>query len=134
MSEFDFDKLVEKYDYDTKLDIAAWAVSKIHQHGENPGSFRHLIYGLMGFGPDAYVTMYYAGGLEITNEFDYSIKSNLKTIIQEEKIENTRLKRFAGLCNEPNCFDSASCGFPTDTGYRWTCFEHSDMNKPKNNG
>jgi len=134
MSEDTYDELVEKCDYDTKLAVAVWTVSKIHEHGKNPGSFRHLIYGLMGFGPDAYVPMYYAGGMEITNEFDYNLRSDLKTLIQEEKIENTKLKKFAGHCNEPNCFDSASCGFPTDTGYRWTCFEHSNMNKTENNG
>jgi hypothetical protein len=134
MSEDTYDELVEKCDYDTKLAVAAWTVSKIHEHGQNPGSFRHLIYGLMGFGPDAYVPMYYAGGMEITNEFDYNLRSDLKTLLQEEKIENTRLKKFAGLCDEPNCFDSGSCGFPTDTGYRWTCFEHSNMNKTENNG
>ena len=50
MSE-DYDALVAKYDYQTRLDIAAWVISKIDEHGNNPGSFRYLIYNLLGFGP-----------------------------------------------------------------------------------
>ncbi len=131
MSEDSYDELVEKCDYNTKLAVAIWAVSKIYEHGKNPGSFRHLIYDLMCFGPDAYVPMYDAGGLEITNEFDLNIRDKLKAIINEEKIENTKLKNFAGICDEPNCFSVAYCGYPTAAGYRWTCHEHSNMGKAK---
>jgi hypothetical protein len=28
-------------------------------------------------------------------------------------------------CDEPGCNEESSCGFPTDTGYRRTCFRHS---------
>lgn len=127
--DFTYEDLVERCDPETKLAVAAWTVSKIVEHGRNPGSFRHLIYGLMGFGPEAYVPIYYAGGMDITNEFDLNSRDNLKEVIRNEKIENTKLKKFAGLCDEPNCFESASCGSPTDSGYRWTCFEHSNFKK-----
>lgn len=129
--------LVERCDPDTKLAVAAWVVSKIVEHGKNPGSFRHLIYGLMGFGLEAYVPMYYAGGMDITNEFDLNIRDDLKKVIREEKIENTRLKKFAGMCDEPYCFETASCGSSSDSGYRWTCYEHSNfkfLKKEENNG
>jgi hypothetical protein len=132
-----YEELVEKCDPETKLAVAAWTVSKIVEHGKNPGSFRHLIYGLMGFGPEAYVPMYYAGGMDITNEFDLNIRDDLKEVIREEKIENTRLKKFAGMCDEPDCFETASCGSPSDSGYRWTCNEHSNfkfLKKEENNG
>lgn len=31
---------------------------------------------------------------------------------------------FIGICDEPNCTQTASCGFPTRYGYRRTCGEH----------
>ena len=71
MHMIDYDKLVEKYDNQTKLDIAAWVISKIDEHGRDPGSFRHLIYDRLGFGMDAYVPLYEAGGMNITNELEY---------------------------------------------------------------
>jgi hypothetical protein len=130
MMGIDYDELVAKYDNQTKLDIAAWVLSKIDDHGENPGSFRHLIYGLMGFGVEAYVPLYEAGGMNITNELDYSRASTLLDIIKEQQIENQKLKEFAGICDEPGCFNGASCGWPTsDGGYRRTCYEHSNFNK-----
>jgi len=128
MSE-DYDALVAKYDYDTKLEIAAWVISKIDEHGLAPGSFRYLIYDRLGFGPDAYVPLYEAGGMNITNELDYDQKSDLRKIIQEQGIENKELKQFAQICDEPGCFSHATCGWPGDDGYRRTCYEHSNFEK-----
>lgn len=130
MSE-DYDALVAKYDYQTRLDIAAWVISKIDEHGENPGSFRYLIYNLLGFGPDAYVPLYEAGGMNITNELDYSSVGTLMKIIEEQAIENKELKKFARVCDEPNCFSHANCGWPSDGGYRLTCYNHSNFEKYK---
>ena len=31
---------------------------------------------------------------------------------------------FTNICDEPGCNDDASCGFPTETGYRHTCGKH----------
>jgi hypothetical protein len=130
MMGIDYDELVAKYDNQTKLDIAAWVISKIDEHGENPGSFRNLIYGLMGFGMEAYVPLYEAGGMNITNELDYSRASTLLDIIKEQQLENKKLKEFAGICDEPGCFNIANCGWPTsDGGYRRTCYEHSNFNR-----
>ena len=128
MSE-DYDALVAKYDYQTKLDIATWVISKIDEHGNSPGSFRYLIYDRLGFGPDAYVPLYEAGGMNITNELDYELKDELQKIIREQGIDNKELKAFARICDEPGCFGHASCGWPSDDGYRLTCFEHSNFKK-----
>jgi hypothetical protein len=128
-SEWDKDPLVVNCDPETKLAVTAWALSKVYEHGKNPGSFRSLIYGLMGFGLEAYVPLYYAGGLEITNEFDLNRSEILRKIITEEQIDNLKLKTYAGLCNEPSCFKNASCGTPTETVYRWTCSEHAPKTK-----
>ena len=103
----DYDELVSKYDNQTKLDIAAWVISKIDEHGTDPGSFRHLIYGLLGFGPEAYVPLYYAGGMNITNELDYDKDEQLIHIVKSQKIDNVVLKQHLGLCDEPGCYDQA---------------------------
>ena len=125
----DYDALVDKYDYQTKLDIASWVISKIDEHGNEPGSFRYLIYQRLGFGPDAYVPLYEAGGMNITNELDYNMVPALMKVIQEQAIENKELKRFARVCDEPGCFKPFSCGWPSDDGYRNTCYDHSNFAK-----
>lgn len=130
MSE-DYDALVAKYDYDTRLEIAAWVISKIDEHGLAPGSFRYLIYDRLGFGPDAYVPLFEAGGMNITNELDYDHKDDLRKIIEKQAIDNKELKTFAGICDEPGCFKPHTSGWPSDDGYRWTCYEHSNFEKYK---
>jgi hypothetical protein len=122
-----FDKtledLVEECPYDTKLAVTAWAMKHIVEHAQDPGSFRYLIYERMGFGPDAYVPLYEAGGMEISNEFDMERIDNIRAKVREEKID--ALKPLLGLCDEPGCFNSISTGWPTkDGGYRMTCSEH----------
>ncbi len=122
-----FDNLVENCDHDLKLALVCWTISKINEHGKNPGSFRNLIYNIMGFGPEAYIPIYEAGGMNITNELNYENKNECRKIICEEKIENKKLKNFFSICDEPGCFNSASCGWLSNNEYRWTCFEHSDF-------
>ena len=65
----DLQKLVDECPYEMKLAVTAWVFEKIVEHGEDPGSFRYLIYDRMGFKSDAYVPLYEAGGMTITNEF-----------------------------------------------------------------
>ena len=36
------------------------------------------------------------------------------------------------VCDEPNCWAVASCGAPTPTGYRHTCFNHAPLNHKEN--
>lgn len=130
MSEFpEMNKLVDDCPYETKLAVTAWVFRNIVDHAQEGGSFRFLIYGRLGFDTDAYVPLYEAGGMEISNEFDMSQKSAILDIVQSKKIEE--LKEPLNLCDEPGCFVEVSCGFPTDDGYRRTCFNHSKFAKDK---
>ncbi len=62
--------LVEGCPYETRLAVAAWVFKAIVEHAQEGGSFRYLIYDRLGFGPDAYLPLYEAGGMTISNEFD----------------------------------------------------------------
>lgn len=131
MSEFpQLDKLVDDCPYETKLAVTAWVFQNIVDHAKEGGSFRYLIYDRLGFNMDAYVPLCEAGGLEISNEFDMSQKSAILDIVQSKKIEE--LKVPLNLCDEGDCFVEASCGFPTDAGYRRTCYKHSKFAKNEN--
>ena len=128
----DIDSRVEKYDNQTKLDITAWVISKIDDHGNEPGSFRYLIYDRLGFGPEAYVPLYEAGGMNITNELDYNKGEIVVDIVKKQKIDNWVLKRYLNICDEPGCYEQATCGWPAGDDYRRTCGPHY-LNKPQNN-
>jgi hypothetical protein len=71
MKEIDetYPKLVEECPPETKLAVTAWVFKAIVDHATEGGTFRHLIYTRLGFGPDAYVPLCNAGGMEISNEF-----------------------------------------------------------------
>lgn len=126
MSDFpELDELVEKCDYDTKLAVTAWVFKNIVDHAKEGGSYRYLIYNRLGFGLDAYVPLYEAGGMDISNEFSIEKTDEIRKIVVDQKIES--LKAPLNLCDEPDCFAGASCGTPTKEKYRWTCFEHKPM-------
>ena len=123
MGEFpQLDELVKKCDYDTRLAITAWVFKHIVNHAKEGGSYRYLIYDRLGFDHDAYVPLYEAGGLEISNEFDIDKMDRIKDIVREHKIDV--LKEIVGMCDEHECYKEASCGTPTNEKYRWTCYEH----------
>jgi hypothetical protein len=123
MSDKTLEDLVEECPYETKLAVTAWVMKHIVEHAKEGGSYRYLIYDRLGFGPDAYVPLYEAGGMEISNEFDMERIDNIRAKVREEKID--ALKPLLGLCDEPGCFNSVSRGWPTeDGGYRMTCSEH----------
>jgi hypothetical protein len=65
-----YPRLVEDCDYETKLAVVSWVFGHIVDHATEGGSFRYLIYDRLGFGPDAYVPLYNAGGMTISNEFE----------------------------------------------------------------
>lgn len=71
-----YPKLVEECPYETRLAVVAWAMKAICDHAREGGSFRHLIYDRLGFGMDAYVPLYIAGGMDISNEFDLTPKES----------------------------------------------------------
>lgn len=119
------DELVEKSDYDTRLAITAWVCKHILDHAKDGGSYRYLIYDRLGFNADAYGVLQMAGALEISNEFNLEKMEDIENHVRKHKIES--IKALVGFCDEPECYEEASCGFPaTETpGYRWTCYEHS---------
>lgn len=80
----------------------AWVFRHLLDHFEDGGSFRHLIYDRLGFGPESYQTLYEAGGMLLTNIAeqyrkykDYlreieeweqtSLEDLINTVIQSEK-------------------------------------------------
>ena len=131
MKNYYLNDLVENCHYETKLAVTAWVFKNIVEHAREGGSYRYLIYDRLGFDADAYVTLFEAGGMEISNEFDIERISDIMDIVREHKLDV--LKSVLNMCDEPGCFDNASCGFPTETGYRRTCYNHSDFNKQKEN-
>lgn len=116
-------QLADECPNDVKIAVTAWAIKHIVDHAQEGGSFRTLIYDRFGFGPEAYVPLYSAGGMTITNEFDIEQMDEVKRIVKENKIE--ALKKVLSMCDEPECFNQVSCGWPTeDGGYRNTCSHH----------
>jgi hypothetical protein len=124
------DDLVKNCDYNTKLAVTAWVFRHIVNNAYDGGSFRYLIYDRLGFNENAYVPLYMAGGMDITNEFNMELKQNIIKRVKENKIEE--MKNLLGMCDEPECFELSSCGTSTDTGYRTTCQKHIPP-KRKNN-
>lgn len=122
MSDFpELDKLVKECDPDTKLAITAWVMKHIVDHARDGGSYRYLIYERLGFGPEAYVPLC-DDGITISNEFDLNLKDNV--VEAYESKDEKKLKQSLGLCDEPDCFNYISCGWPSDDGYRSTCGKH----------
>ena len=117
------EELVKNSDYDTRLAITAWVMEKILEHATSGGSYRYLIYDRLGFDMDAYGVLQGAGALEISNQFDIQKMEDIEHHVRAHKIES--MKRLVGICDEPECYADAGCGFPSDNGYRWTCYEHS---------
>lgn len=125
--EAEMTKLVQECDHDTKLAVTAWVFQHIVDHALQGGSYRTLIYDRLGFGPEAYAPLYSAGGMTISNEFDIERMDLIKAKVREEKIE--ALKPILNMCDEPSCYKDAGCGFPTENGYRHTCYDHSKFKK-----
>lgn len=65
----EFPKLVDECPYETRLAVACATVKHICDHAREGGTYRYLIYERMGFGPDAYAPMQFAGALDVSNEF-----------------------------------------------------------------
>jgi hypothetical protein len=123
MSNDWIDELVKNSDYDTRLAITAWVMRHILDHAKDGGSYRYLIYDRLGFNEDAYGVLQEAGALDISNLFNLQKMEDIENHVRENKIES--IKKLVGFCDEPECYNEAGCGFPTDDGYRWTCYEHS---------
>lgn len=116
------DDLEEQCDYATKLAVTAWVFRNLIDHAKEGGSYRYLIYERLGFESDAYVPLYDAGGLEISNEFDLERMETINQIVKDHKIE--ALKDVLFLCDEPDCFSKAS----VFANGRKCCRVHAEIN------
>jgi hypothetical protein len=121
----DLDKLAETCDYEMKIAVTRWVMKHIVAHAEEGGSYRYLIYDRLDFGPDAYAPLC-RDGMTISNMFDLHLADEVAKVAKEHGYD--MIKPVINLCDEPGCYDTVSCGFPTDDGgYRRTCSTHSDF-------
>lgn len=100
--------LVAACPYETRLAVAAWVMSHIVEHAEDGGSFRGLIYGRLGFGVDAYVPLYKAGGMTISNEFDLGSERHLAA----EKLAMVRTEVHNECIRLERALDHLAAGTP----------------------
>jgi len=131
-TEGDEDAVLDKavwdgLDYETRLAVAGHVIRKVVEVGRDPCSFRYFIYDVLGFEPNAYVPLYLAGGMEITNNFDLNQNEAIREVVEKHRYDS--LKQLLDLCDESGCYRNASCGYPTKSGYRRTCFFHSELEK-----
>ncbi|CAB5221609.1 hypothetical protein UFOVP247_213 [uncultured Caudovirales phage] len=115
--------ILKEVPYDHKLAVTQWVMKHIVEHAKEGGSYRYLIYHRLGFDLDAYVPLC-DDGLTISNEFDLNFKEQIVDIIKENGYD--KLKSIAGLCDVQDCYKTASCGWPSDAGYRHTCYDHME--------
>ena len=126
MSDFcSLEHILDEVSYDHKLAVTQWVMKHIVEHARDGGSYRYLIYDRLGFNLDAYLPLC-SDGLEISNEFNLS---NKEEIIEAIKLNNYyKLKPYFNLCDEEGCYIEASCGWPSESGYRSTCIKHMKKN------
>jgi len=121
MNFSDLEELANKCDPETKLAITAWVFKHIVDHAREGGSYRYLIYERLGFGPEAYVPLC-EHGMTISNEFDLDLKDRVVEALKSK--DEKKMKEALGLCDEHDCFEYVSCGWPSENGYRTTCGNH----------
>lgn len=72
-----YPKLVAECPYETKLAVTAWVFEHLVAHAHtSEGTFRYLIYNRLGFDADAYLPLYNAGGMLISNQFDLTTEND----------------------------------------------------------
>lgn len=117
----EYAKMVDECDPEMKLAVTKWVMKHIVEHAKEGGSYRYLIYDRLGFGPEAYAPLC-SDGLTISNEFDLNLKDEIAEVAKTEGYD--KIKPIIGLCDEPECYNYISCGWPSDDGYRQTCGQH----------
>lgn len=120
-SVFSLEDTLKEVSEEHKLAVTQWVFKHLVEHAKEGGSYRYLIYDRLGFGMDAYAPLC-SDGITISNEFDLELKNQIIDTIIENKYD--KLKPLLGLCDEPNCYKHAGCGWPSDEGYRHTCHAH----------
>ena len=118
-----YEEVLKDLTDEQKLAAAEWVISNVVEHGRDGGSFRYFIYDRLGFGPEAYLPLYMAGGMEITNNFDLTKDDELIKVASENGYD--KMKPLLGICDHDGCWKSASCGWPDENDkYRHTCGAH----------
>jgi len=120
-ADAEYAEMAEWCEYDMKLAVTKWAMKHIVEHAKEGGSYRYLIYDRLGFEPDAYAALC-SDGMTISNEFDFTLKSDVAEFLKNNDIEGA--KKRMGYCDSAGCFVEASCGYPTEDGYRHSCINH----------
>lgn len=92
--EEEFPRLVRECPEETRLAVVCWTIRHIVDHAKEGGSYRHLIYGRMKFGPDAYMPIQMAGGIEISNDFDLSEIEKTRAELERARKELAGLEGF----------------------------------------
>jgi len=64
---------------------------------------------------------------EIISFADPVLEGNIWSICPECRAA----EQFDNMCDEPECKQLATCGWPSTESYRRTCFEHSSFNKKR---
>lgn len=101
---------VENIDQDTLLRVTEWVFKHLYDHAQEGGSFRYLIYDRLGFGSAAYVPLYAAGGMTISDEFDLERIEKIKSVVREHKI--VQLKSVLNMCTVEDCYQEATSYAP----------------------
>ena len=118
---FSLEDTLKEVSEEHKLAVTQWVFKHLVEHAKEGGSYRYLIYDRLGFGMEAYAPLC-SDGITISNEFDLNLKDEMVKVAKENNYD--KMKPFLGMCDEPNCWNYSSCGWPTDEGYRHTCYEH----------
>ena len=118
---FSLEDLLPEVSDDHKLAVTQWVFKHLVEHAKEGGTYRYLIYDRLGFGMEAYAPLC-SDGLTISNEFDISQMDEIKKIVREN--DYSLLKNVLRMCDVPLCYKDASCGWPSDDGYRHTCHAH----------
>lgn len=118
---FSLEEVLKEVSDEHKLAVTQWVFKHVVEHAREGGSYRYLIYDRLGFGMEAYAPLC-SDGLTISNEFDISQMDEIKRIVREN--DYSMLKEILGMCDAPLCYKDASCGWPSDDGYRRTCHAH----------
>ena len=126
---YSLEDILKEVSYVHKLAVTQWVFKHIVEHAKEGGSYRYLIYDRLGFGPEAYAPLC-SDGLTISNEFDLNIMDEIRKVIKEyQYAEYKHLKPILNMCDEPDCWEEATCGWPSeDDSYRRTCYEHMKNN------
>ncbi len=125
----EYAKMVDECDHELKLAVTQWVMKHIVEHAKEGGSYRYLIYDRLGFGPEAYAPLC-SDGMTISNHFDLDTVPAAREALAAADYD--KLKKILSCCDEPNCYNEISTGWPTpDGGYRSTCGDHYRMYNKK---